>query len=122
MQLLTLLSRVLKTGEVAVSANNEDFLQLTVNTNRIDLNIVDKRFLKSLLKDSRRIKSFRDLIRQLRNTAEELRSEGVTITISFDGVTVLTLGSEAKPRFSKWITRTEEIEINNLRKLIQIVI
>jgi len=111
---------VLKTGEVTVSTNNEDFLQLTVNTNRIDLNIVDKRFLKSLLKDSRRIKPFLDLLRQLRNAAEELQSEGATITISFDGVTVLTLGSDAKPKFSKWITGTAEIEINNLRKLIQI--
>ncbi len=113
---------MLKSGEVTVSANNEDFLQLTVNTNRIDLNIVDKRFLRSLLKDVRRIKPFRDLLRQLKNAAEELRSEGVTITISYGGVTVLTLGSDAKPKFSKWITRTEEIEINNLRKLIQIVI
>ncbi len=44
----------------------------------------------------------------------------MTITISHKGVTVLTLGSDAKPKFSKLITRTEEIEINNLLKLIQI--
>ena len=122
LQLLTLLSRVLKSGEVNVSANNEDLLQLTVKTNRIDLNIVDNRFLKSLLKDSRRTMSFRDLLRQLRDAAEELRSEGVTTTISYKGVTVLTLGSDAKPRFSKLITGSAEIEINNLRKLIQIAI
>jgi predicted metalloprotease with PDZ domain len=111
---------VLKSGEVNVSANNEDLLQIAVETNRIDLNIVDDRFLKSLLKDNRGIKSFRKLLRQLKNAAEELRSEGMTITISHKGVTVLTLGSDAKPKFSKLITGTEEIEINNLLKLIQI--
>ena len=120
LQLLTLLSRVLKSGEVNLSANNEDLLQMTVKTDRIDLNIVDNKFPKSLLEDSRRTKSFRDLLRQLKNAAEELRSEGVTMTISYKGVTVLTLGSDAKPKFSKLITGTAEIEINNLLKLIQI--
>lgn len=120
LQLLPLLSCVLKSGEVNVSANNEDLLQIAVKTNRIDFNIVDNRFLKSLLKDSRRTKSFRNLLRQLKNAAEELRSEGMTITISYKGVTVLTLGSDAKPKFSKLITGTAEIEINNLLKLIQI--
>jgi hypothetical protein len=111
---------VLKSGEVNVSANNEDLLQIAVETGRIDLNMVDNRFLKSLLKDNRGIKSFRKLLRQLKNAAEELKSEGMTITISHKGVTVLTLGSDAKPKFSKLITGTEEIEINNLLKLIQI--
>ncbi len=119
LQLLPLLSRVLKSGEVNVSANNEDLLQIAVETNRIDLNIVGNRFLKSLLRDNRGIKSFRSLLMQLKNAAEELRSEGMTITISYKDVTVLTLGSDAKPKFSKLLTGTEEIEINNLLKLIQ---
>ena len=119
LQLLPLLSRVLKSGEVNLSAKNEDLLQIAVKTNRIDLNIVYNRFLKSLLEDSRGTKSFRNLLRQLKNEAEELRSEGMTITISYKGVTVLTLGSDAKPKLSKLITGTAEIEINNLLKLIE---
>lgn len=119
MQLLTLLSHVLKSGTVNLSASNEQLLQLTVKAQRIDLNIVDKVFLKDILKDSEGIRSFRELLRQLTNTAEELKSEGVTVTISYKGDTVLTLGSDAKPNFSQLITGTTEIEINNLRKLIQ---
>jgi hypothetical protein len=110
---------VLKSGKVNLSASNERLLQLTVKAHQIDLNIVDNRFLKDVLKDSVGIRSFRELLRQLRNAAEELRSEGVTVTISYKGVTVLTLGSDAKPNFSQLITGTTEIEINNLRKLIQ---
>jgi hypothetical protein len=110
---------VLKSGKVNLSASNERLLQLTVKTHQIDLNIVDNRFLKDALKDSVGIRSFRELLRQLRNAAEELKSEGVTVTVSYKGVTVLTLGSDAKPNFSRLITGTTEIEINNLRKLIQ---
>jgi hypothetical protein len=110
---------VLKSGKVNLSSSNERLLQLTVKTHQIDLNIVDNRFLKDALKDSVGIRSFRELLRELRNAAEELKSEGVTVTVSYKGVTVLTLGSDAKPNFSRLITGTTEIEINNLRKLIQ---
>lgn len=110
---------MLKSGKVNLSSSNVKVLQLTVKTHQIDLNIVDNRFLKDALKDSVGIRSFRELLRQLRNAAEELKSEGVTVTVSYKGVTVLTLGSDAKPNFSRLITGTTEIEINNLRKLIQ---
>jgi len=110
---------VLKSGKVNISSSNERLLQLTVLPHQIDLNIVDNGFIKGVLKDSIGIKSFRELLRQLRNAAEELKSEGVTVTLSYKGVTVLTLGSDAKPNFSQLITGTTEIEINNLRKLIQ---
>jgi hypothetical protein len=119
LQLLTLLGHVLKSGKVSLASSEEQLLQLSVKTHQINLNIVNNNFLKDVLKDSIGIRSFRELLRQLRNTAEELKSEGVTITISYKGVTVLTLGSNAKPNFSQLITGTTEIEINNLRKLIQ---
>jgi hypothetical protein len=119
LQLLTLLGHVLKSGKVSLASSEEQLLQLSVKTHQINLNIVNNNFLKDVLKDSIGIRSFRELLRQLRNAAEELKSEGVTITISYKGVTVLTLGSDAKPNFSQLITGTTEIEINNLRKLIQ---
>jgi hypothetical protein len=110
---------VLKSGKVNLASSEEQLLQLSVKTHQINLNIVNNNFLKDVLKDSIGIRSFRELLRQLRNAAEELKSEGVTITISYKGVIVLTLGSDAKPNFSQLITGTTEIEINNLRKLIQ---
>jgi hypothetical protein len=110
---------VLKSGKVNLSSNSKKFLQLTVKSHQIDLNIVDNRFLKYILKNTFGIKSFQELLKQLRNTAEELKSEGVNVTISYKGVIVLTLGSDTKPNFSQLLTGTKEIEINNLRKLIQ---
>ncbi len=114
------MSHLLKSGEVNLSTGNDRLLQLIVKTKRINLNIVDNKFLKVVLKDSLKIRSFRELLRNLRNIAEELKSEGVTVAISYKGVTVLTLGSDTKPNFSQLITGTTEIEINNLRKLIQL--
>ncbi len=119
MQILTLLSHVLKSGEVNLFTDDAKVLQLKAKKQRIDLNIVDNTFLKDVLRDSVGTKSFLNKLAILRSIAEELENEGVTIAISYKGTVVLTLGSNAKPKLSHLITGTKEIEINNLRKLIQ---
>ena len=120
LQTFTLLSHVLKSGELQLFTNDEKVLALKAKNQRIDLNIVDNKFLKDVLRDSVDVKSFLKNFAYFKNIAEELKNENVTITVSFKGIVVLTLGSDAKPNLSRLITRTKEIEINNLRKLIQL--
>ena len=119
LQTFTLLSHVLKSGELQLFTNDEKVLALKAKNQRIDLNIVDNKFLKDVLRDSVDVKSFLKNFAYFKNIAEELKNENVTITVSFKGIVVLTLGSDAKPNLSRLITRTTEVEINNLRKLIQ---
>ena len=122
LQTLTLLTQILKSGEINLSANNQKLIQLTVKSKQIDLNIIDNKFLKELLKDNTKTTSFLELLKQLKTIAEELKNQGVTITLSHKGVTMLKLGSDAKANFSQLITRTKKIEINNLKKLMQIAL
>ena len=122
MQTLTFLTQILKSGEINLSANNQKLIQLTVKSKQIDLNIIDNKFLKELLKDNTKTTSFLELLKQLKTLAEELKNQGVTITLSYKGVTMLTLGSDAKANLSQLITRTKKIEINNLKKLIQLAL
>ena len=122
LQTLTLLTQILKSGEINLSANNQKLIQLTVKSKQIDLNIIDNKFLKELLKDNTKTTSFLELLKQLKTIAEELKNQGVTITLSHKGVTMLKLGSDAKANFSQLITRTKKLEINNLKKLIQIAL
>ena len=122
MQTLTFLTQILKSGEINLSANNQKLIQLTIKSNKIDLNIRDNKLLKELLTDNTKTASFLELLKQFKTLAEELKNQGVTITLSYKGVTMLTLGSDAKANFSQLITRTKKIEINNLQKLIQIAL
>lgn len=119
MQTFTLLSHALKSGELQLFTDDVKVLELKVKNQRIDLNIVDNEFLKDVLLDSVGAKSFLKKFAYLKNIAEELKSENVTITVSYKGIVVLTLGSDAKTNLYRLITGTKEIEINNLRKLIQ---
>jgi len=121
MQTLTLLTQILKSGEINLSANNQKLIQLTIKSNKIDLNIRDNKLLKELLTDNTKTASFLELLKQFKTLAEELKNQGVTITLSYKGEIMLTIGSDAKANFSQLVTRTKKIEINNLKKLIQLV-
>jgi spermidine/putrescine-binding protein len=111
---------MLKSGRISVSSNNQNFFQLTVLDNIIDFNILDKKFFKELLDDSARITSFRNLIKSIKELAEELRNQETTISISYQGEKILTIGSMAQPKVSQFFTRTTGIQIDNLRKLVQL--
>ena len=120
LQTVTLLTQILKSGEINLSANNQNLFQLTIKNKEIDLNIVDNKFLKDLLKGNTKSAPILELLKQLKTLAEELKNDGTTITVSYKGEIILTIGSNAKAQFSQLITRTKKVEINNLRKLIQI--
>ena len=122
MQTLTLLTQILKSGEINLSANNQKLIQLTIKSNKIDLNIRDNKLLKELLSDNTKTASFLELLKQFKTLAEELKTQGVTITLSYKGVIMLTIGSDAKANFSQLVTGTKKIEINNLKKLIQLAL
>jgi len=122
MQTLTFLTQILKSGEINLSANNQKLIQLTIKSNKIDLNIRDNKLLKELLTDNTKTASFLELLKQFKTLAEDLKNQGVTMTLSYKGEIMLTLGSNAKANFSQLVTRTKKIEINNLKKLIQLAL
>jgi hypothetical protein len=94
---------------------------MKAENNRIDIDAIDKEFLKDVVGNMGDGKSIGNRINQLKDLAAELQNEGLTITISIKGDLVITIGSDAKPKISQIITRTNAIEINNLRKLVELV-
>ncbi|HUU86531.1 MAG TPA: hypothetical protein VMX17_02110 [Candidatus Glassbacteria bacterium] len=122
MKFPTWISQVLKSGAVTVSAGDVEALKLRVENKKIDLNIVDKEVLKKALEGGTERSSLLDMLGLLKNIAKELKDEGYTITISYQGETVMTLGSEASSSFSRLVTRTNGLEINNLRRLLQMAV
>ena len=120
LQTVTLLTQILKSGEINLSANNQNLIQFTIKDKVIDFNIIDNKFLKDLLQGNTKSAPILELLKQLKTFAEELKNDGATITVSYKGERMLTIGSNAKAQISQLITRTKKVEINNLRKLIQI--
>jgi len=119
-QLPTWLGHVVKSGEATLLTDDVEALQIRAESNKIDLNAANKEFLKDVVGSVGGVKSLRSKLAQLRSVAGELKSEGLTVTLSYKGDRLVTLGSEAKPKLSRMVTRTNAVEVNNLRKLIEI--
>jgi hypothetical protein len=95
-------------------------LHVNVDDNRIELIIVDRDFLKDVLGSAGGGTSIRSRLAQLKNIAKELKDEGLTVTLSYQGDRLVTVGSAAKPKLSRLVTRTDAVEINNLRRLMEL--
>jgi hypothetical protein len=119
-QLPTWLGHVVKSGEVTLVTDDAKALQIKAEDNKIDLNAIDKEFLKDVVGSAGSGASIRSKLAQLKSIAGELKDEGLTVTLSYKGDRLLTIGSEAKPKFSRLVTRTDAVEINNLRKLLEL--
>jgi hypothetical protein len=119
-QLPTWLSHVVKSGEVTLFTGEEEALQVKAEDNKIKLSIASKEFMKDVVDSAGGGASIRSKLAQLRDIAGELKDEGLTLTLSYRGDILVTIGSEAKPKFSRLITRTDAVEIKNLRKLLEL--
>ena len=120
MQLPTWLSHVVKSGEVTLSTGDVEALQIKAEDNKIELNAASKEFWKDVIGSAGSGASIRSKLSQLKSIAGELKDEGLTVTLSYKGDLLVTIGSEAKPKFSRLVTRTDAVEINNLRKLLEL--
>ena len=129
MQLTTWLVETLKSGKVAVSQNNVEELEIKAKDKKIDVNATNKKIIKEIISSARegssikgsvnQIKVARDMRPLLKEIVEDLCKEGVTITISYKGDRVATIGSEANSKFTRLVTGTRGIEINSPAKLIE---
>ena len=117
------LINALKSGEVSFSTNGVEALQLKVENRKIDLNLMNKELLKAILNITEvKEKTILKKLTVLKSIAEKLKRNGFTMTISYKDSILLTLGLEAKPTLSQFVTGTNAIEINNIRKVTHLII
>jgi hypothetical protein len=137
--LTTFLAECITSGKIKVSQNNTEALEITAQNKKIDVNAKNKEFLKDIIISSVHknddkpqkgviatiergvagIRTVRNVQPMVKEIAEDLQREGVTITISFKGDTVVTMGSEANPKLARFLLGTKSVEINSVRKIIE---
>ena len=122
MQLPIWLGHVVKSGAVTLSTGDVEALHIKARDDKIEISIDSKDFLKDTLASAGADGSIRSKLAQLRSIAGELKDEGLTVTLSFKGDRLATLGLDAKPTFSRLVTGTNAVEINNLRKLLELAV
>lgn len=117
------LFQTFKSGEINLLTSGKKDLQLRIENRTISLNLIRKELLKYMLslEANSEEASILSMLTQLKNTAEKLKQNGLTITISYKDQIILTLGAEANPTLSKLITRTDAIQVNDITRLIEVI-
>jgi hypothetical protein len=123
-QLPSWLGNIIVTGDVTVSTANKEALHVKAEDKTIQIDAVDKAFVKQVIGSMRQGtagqgSSLRRSLDQIKDVAEELRNDGLTVAVTYQGKRVVTLGVDAKPKISRIVTGNA-IEINSLRKLIEL--
>jgi len=113
----------IKQGTITLKTNNTENIQLTTENNKTDLNILQKDTLKTLLElqTQDQEETILKKLTTLKNIAETLKQNNLTITISYQGDKLVTIGYKATPTLSQAITGTDAIEINNPIKLTELL-
>lgn len=117
------LVHALKSGKISLLTSGKATLQLKIEDKRIDVNLLNKKLLKSILetKVESEEKSLLGKLPQLKSLAKQFKETGLTVIVSYKGTALLTLGLEAHPKLSRLVIGTDAIEINSLSKLMQLL-
>lgn len=109
-------------GTIKVAIQNNDSLIIESANNQIKLHILDPSIFEvpvEMLKDNK-ITDFFKYIKGAKKFAHKLSENGVTVSILNKDENAITLGKDASPSFSKLITRSDDIQIDSIRKSIKL--
>ncbi|MBI3842002.1 MAG: hypothetical protein HY295_02460 [Thaumarchaeota archaeon] len=101
----------IKTGSLHVSENGKNSLKIVADGNDKIIDIIDF---------SSNIPSTQEIFTKLseaKKFAEKLKEQNITLRISHKGKMVMKLGKEANPKLSRLITRSDAVEITDIREL-----
>ena len=137
-------------GTITINAEKEPAIQISADTNRIDIDILRPELFKLFeaveddeadekregrmdkLKD--KLNTAKKAIKELKNSekdfidildipkefTQKLTDNNMTIVLSRKGKEALILGKEAKPTLSKLISRFDEMQIKSVREIVKL--
>jgi len=137
MQIVTMIGQMLESGKITISTKNTKTIEIIANNKKIDVNAQNKKLIKDIISSVRavnknnnltgRAKEIPEMLKtvnsareMLIDVAEELTESGITVTLSYKGNIVATIGTQANARLSRLVTGTKAIEINSLAKLVEL--
>ena len=137
MQLVTMMGQMLESGKITLSIKNKESIEIRAVNKKIDVDAKNKELLKDIIASVRdggkniskteatkeslkMLKTAKRTRKMLIDIAEELKAAGITMTLSYKGNVVATMGTQATAKVSRLVTGTKALEINSLLKLIEL--
>lgn len=123
-----------ESGKVVLSTGDMQILNVNLTSKHIDVNVDDKAFIKRVIAmrnelipkrpnvEEKEALSISGPLSMVRTVAETLCNWGITITFSYKGDRIATIGADAKPIFLHHITKTRGVALNSLYTAIKLMI
>lgn len=130
---------IFESGKIILTTGDEEALEVNLIGKLINVDIKDKEFIKRAIKlrgdiskmmskpqettgEKPKKKKSSGPLAMLRTVAETLCKRGITVTVSFKGNKLLTLGADANPKLLQIVTRTKGVAVNSFFKLIGLIL
>lgn len=108
-------------GNIKIAIKNNDSLRIETADKKIKLNIIDASIFDTPLEILKENKiDFFEYMKEAKEFGHRLSKNELTLYILNKGENTITLGKNASPSFSKLITRSDDIQIDSIRKSIKL--
>lgn len=108
-------------GSIKIAIKNNDSLRIETADKKIKLNIIDASIFDTPLEILKENKiDFFEYMKEAKEFGHRLSKNELTLYILNKGENTITLGKNASPSFSKLITRSDDIQIDSIRKSIKL--
>ncbi len=123
-----------ESGTVLLSTGDLRVLKVNLTSKKIEIDIEDKTFIKRIIamrdqltpklptEPNTEQKKTSSPLAILKTVAETLKTRGITLTVSYRGHRMVTIGAEAKPRLLQAITKTRAVALNSPFAAIRMII
>jgi hypothetical protein len=121
-----------ESGKVVLSTGDVQVLKVDLTSKRINVDIEDKAFVKRLIamrdqfspkpQNSQEPPQVGNILATVRTVVEALCKQGITITVSYQGHRIATIGEEAHPILLHHILGTRGVAINSLYTALKMII
>lgn len=109
-------------GTIKIDIQEKESLRIESADKKINLHVIDPSFFEiplETIKDNK-MTDFLKYIKEAKEFAHKLTENGLTLFILNKDENAITLGKDAHPSFSKLITRSDDIQIDSVRKSLKL--
>ena len=103
-------------GTIRIAIKNQPLVKINLSKGRIMVDLLEP----TLFKSSQDETGLFDKIKTSKEFADKLSDNDLTISLLRKGKEVLTLGKEAKPKLSRLLTRSNHIQIDNIKETVNL--
>ena len=103
-------------GTIKIDAENQPAAEIDISKAKITINLLQPEFFRAPDDET----GLFDKLHTSKEFGHKLTNNGLTLSIFRKGKEAITLGKKAKPKLSKLITRSNDIQIDSIKEAAEL--